>query len=177
MSKGDAVAGPGLTHLVTMRAALGARLDGGDGPLGRRLFNAASGGELAGARLRGAVVPGSADWMLIRKDGSMVIDARVILQTDDGATIHMTYAGRAIFPPDTLADVRDPARRHLIDPARYYFRTPPLFETGAEANAWLNTVVCVAPGHLTGPGHHSQVFQAGSSFVPRVRRACPNPRR
>ena len=26
MSKGDAVAGPGLTHLFTMRAALGARL-------------------------------------------------------------------------------------------------------------------------------------------------------
>ena len=39
-SKGDAAAGPGLTHLFTMRAALGARLDGGDGPLGRRVFNA-----------------------------------------------------------------------------------------------------------------------------------------
>jgi len=65
---------------------------------GRRVFNAASGGEFAGARLHGAVVPGSADWMLIRRDGSMVIDARAILQTDDGATIHMTYAGRAIFP-------------------------------------------------------------------------------
>ena len=100
MSKGDAMAVPGLTHLFTMRAALGARLDGGNGPLGRRVFNAASGGEFAGPRLRGAVVPGSADWMLIRRDGSMVIDARVILQTDDGATIHMTYAGRAIFPAD-----------------------------------------------------------------------------
>ena len=88
-NEAETVAGPGLTHLFTMRAALGARLDGGDGPLGRRVFNAASGGEFAGARLRGAVVPGSADWMLIRRDGSMVIDARAILQTDDGATIHM----------------------------------------------------------------------------------------
>src|SRR3982074_1917730 len=115
----------------------------------------------AGARLRGAVVPGSADWSLVRRDGSMVIDARVILQTDDGATIHMTYAGRAIFPADTLADVRDPARRHLIAPARYYFRTPPLFETGAEAYAWLNDVVCVATGQLTGPGLDYDVFQVG----------------
>ena len=114
-----------------------------------------------GARLRGAVVPGSADWMLVRRDGSMAIDARVILQTDDGATIHMTYAGRAIFPADTLADVRDPARRHLIDPARYYFRTTPLFETGAEAYAWLNDVVCVATGQLTGPGLDYEVFQLG----------------
>jgi len=160
-NKGEAVAGPGLTHLFTMRAGLGARLDGGDGPLGRRVFNAASGGEFAGARLRGAVVPGSADWMLIRRDGSMVIDARAILRTDDGATIHMTYAGRAIFPADVLADVRDPARRHLIDPARYYFRTTPLFETGAEAYAWLNDLVCVATGQLTEPGLNYEVFQVG----------------
>jgi hypothetical protein len=152
MSKGDAMAVPGLTHLFTMRAALGARLDGGNGPLGRRVFNAASGGEFAGPRLRGAVVPGSADWMLIRRDGSMVIDARAILQTDDGATI---------FPADVLADVRDPARRHLIDPARYYFRTTPLFETGAEAYAWLNDVVCVATGQLTEPGLTYEVFQVG----------------
>src|SRR3982074_1506024 len=160
-SKGETRAGPGLPHLFTMRAALGARLDGGDGPLGRRVFNAATGGEFAGARLRGAVVPGSADWMLIRKDGSMVIDARVILQTDDGATIHMTYAGRAIFPADLLADVRDPARRHLIDPDRYYFSTTPLFETRAAAYASLNDIVCVATGQLTGPGLDYDVFQVG----------------
>ncbi|HXQ08043.1 MAG TPA: DUF3237 domain-containing protein [Bradyrhizobium sp.] len=86
-----------------------------------------------------------------------MIDARAILQTNDGATIHMTYAGRALFP----ADVRDPARRHLIDPARYYFRTTPLFETGAEAYAWLNDVVCVATGQLTGPGLNYEVFQVG----------------
>src|SRR6202051_3788597 len=161
MSKGGAMAVPGLTHLFTMRATLGARLDGGDGPLGCRVFNAASGGEFAGARLRGAVVPGSADWMLIRRDGSMVIDARAILQTDDGATIHMTYAGRAIFPANVLADVRGPAGRDLIDPARYYFRTAPLFETGAEAYAWLNDVVCVAAGRLTEPGLTYEVFRVG----------------
>jgi hypothetical protein len=140
---------------------LGARLDGGDSPLGRRVFNAATGGEFDGARLRGAVAPGSADWMLIRKDGSMVIDARAILQTDDGATIHMTYGGRAIFPAEVLADVRDPARRHLINPARYYFRTTPLFETGAQAYAWLNDVVCIGTGRLTEQGLTYEVFRVG----------------
>ncbi len=150
---------PNLTHLFTMRARLGARLDGGDGPLGRRVFNAASGGEFAGARLRGTVEPGSADWMLIRKDGAMVVDARTILQTDDGATIHMTYLGRAVFPAEVLSEVRDPTRRHLLDPARYYFRTTPLFETGAPAYAWLNDVVCVSSGRLTEQGLDYQVFQ------------------
>ena len=158
-SEGQAAAGPGLTHVFTMQAALGARLDGGDGPLGRRVFSAASGGEFAGARLHGTVAPGAADWMLIRRDGSMAIDARAVLQTHDGATIHMTYAGRVIFPPDTLTEVRDPARRHLIDPSRYYMRTTPTFETGAEAYAWLNDIVCVATGRLTGPGVTYEVFQ------------------
>jgi hypothetical protein len=111
--------------------------------------------------LRGALAPGSADWMLIRRDGSMVIDARTILETDDGATIHMTYCGRAIFPADLLADVRDPARRHPIDPSRYYFRTTPLFETGAQAYAWLNDIVCVASARLTQQGLDYQVFQVG----------------
>lgn len=157
----ETAVGPNLTHLFTMQARLGARFDGGDGPLGRRVYNAASGGEFAGARLRGTVVPGSADWMLIRKDGAMVVDARTMLQTDDDATIHMTYAGRAVFPADMLADVRDPARRHLLDPARYYFRTAPLFETGTLAYAWLNDVVCVASGRLTQQGLEYQVFQVG----------------
>jgi hypothetical protein len=111
--------------------------------------------------LRGAVASGSADWMLIRRDGPMVIDARAILQTDDGATIHMTYAGRASFPAELIAEVLDPARRHLIDPARYYMRTTPLFETGAPAYAWLNDVVCVATGRLTEAGVAYEVFQLG----------------
>jgi uncharacterized protein DUF3237 len=157
--EGEAAAGPGLTHLFTMRAELGARLDGGDGPLGRRVFSAASGGEFSGARLHGVIAPGAADWMLIRRNGSMVIDARAVLQTHDGATIHMTYAGRAMFPTDTLSEVRDPARRHLIDPSRYYMRTTPAFETGAEAYAWLNDIVCVATGRLTGAGVTYEVFQ------------------
>lgn len=152
---------PALSHLFTMQATLGVRLDGGDGPLGRRVFNAASGGEFAGPRLRGAVASGSADWMLIRRDGPMVIDARAVLQTDDGATIHMTYAGRAIFPAELMPDVRDAARRHLIDPARYYMRTTPMFETGAAAYAWLNDVVCVATGRLTERGLAYEVFQVG----------------
>jgi hypothetical protein len=111
--------------------------------------------------LRGTLIAGSADWMLIRKDGVMVIDARTTLQTDDGATIHMTYGGRAVFPADMLGDLRDPTRRHLLDPARYYFRTTPLFETGTPAYAWLNDIVCVANGRLTEQGLDYQGFQVG----------------
>ena len=78
----------------------------------------------------------------------MVIDARVVLQTDDGAILHMSYGGRIVIPPEVLPEARDPERRHLIDPARYYFRTTPTFETGAPRYAWLNDIVAIGSGRL-----------------------------
>ncbi|GAA4629866.1 hypothetical protein GCM10023196_052940 [Actinoallomurus vinaceus] len=60
--------------------------------------------------------------------------------------MHMTYGGRWVTPPELRGDMADPVRRHQVDPAHYYFRTNPLFETGAEPYAWLNDIVCVGSG-------------------------------
>jgi hypothetical protein len=57
------------------------------------------------------------------------------------------------------ADLADPAKRHRIDPARYYFRTNPLFETGAKHYAWLNDIVCVGSGYLIEGGIAYKVAQ------------------
>jgi Protein of unknown function (DUF3237) len=150
---------PGLTHLFTMRAQLSPSLDGGEGPLGRRTLNAVAHGEFHGARLKGQINPGTGDWMLTRND-VRVVDARVVLKTDDGALIHMSYGGRIMFPSETLSELRDNARRHLIDPARYYFRTVPLFETGHPRYAWLNGIVSVGSGRLIeGGGVAYDVFE------------------
>jgi hypothetical protein len=43
-------------------------------------------------------------------------------------------------PPDVLARL---GRGESVDPAAYYFRTTPRFETGAPSYAWLNDVVAV----------------------------------
>jgi hypothetical protein len=116
-------------------------------------------GTFAGGRLRGEVLPGSADWRLIRQDITSVVDARVMLRTDDGALIYMSYGGRVVVPPELLAQVRDPARRHLLDPSTYYFRTAPTFETGAEAYRWLNNIVCIGTGKLTAKGGEYEIFE------------------
>jgi hypothetical protein len=89
-----------------------------------------------------------------------VVDARVVLKTEDDAIIHMSYGGRIIIPTEILSDIRDPDRRHLIDPSRYYFRTTPVFETGAPGYAWLNDVVAIGTGQLTeGRGVAYEIFQ------------------
>lgn len=153
------VATPSLAHLFTMSADLAHSLDAGEGPLGRRTLNAVSRGRFAGARLSGDINPGTGDWMLTR-GGIRVVDARLVLRTDDGALIHMSYGGRIMIAPDLVDEMRDLSRRHLIDPARYYFRTTPVFETGADRYGWLNGVVSVGFGRLAeGGGVTYDVFE------------------
>jgi hypothetical protein len=150
---------PRLTHLFTMRATLAAGLDSGDGPLGRRTLNAVAKGEFRGERLRGEINPGTGDWMLTRNK-VRVVDARVVLRTDDDALIHMSYGGRIMFPDGLDGALRDPSSRHLIDPGQYYFRTTPVFETGAPEYAWLNGIVAVGSGRLIeGGGVAYDVFE------------------
>ncbi|MEU1315014.1 DUF3237 family protein [Streptomyces tibetensis] len=59
---------------------------------------------------------------------------------------------RQTAPSSSLIFLADPDERHRIDPAHYYFRTNPLFETGAEPYAWLNGTVCVGSGYLVAGG-------------------------
>jgi Protein of unknown function (DUF3237) len=150
---------PGLAHLFTLSAGIGSSDDTGDGTLGRRVRDSVGEGTFAGARLRGELLPGSADWRLIRRDITSIVDARVMLRTDDGALIYMSYGGRIVVPPEVLAQARDPERRHLLDPATYYFRTAPVFETGAESYRWLNNIVCLGTGRLTAKGVDYDIFE------------------
>ena len=146
-------------HLFDIVIDLNPRLNIGDGPLGRRILFGAAGGSFGGERLRGEVLPGGGDWALFRADGAMSLDVRLTLRTHDDALVHMTYGGRWITPPELRADMADPVRRHQVDPAGYYFRTNPLFETGAKPYAWLNDIVCVGVGYLVEGGIAYRVSQ------------------
>ncbi|RFU36544.1 DUF3237 domain-containing protein [Actinomadura logoneensis] len=125
---------------------------GAAGPARRRILFGAAGGTFEGPELRGEVLPGGGDWALFRPDGTMLLDVRLSLRTDDGALLNLTYGGRFTTPPELRSAMADPARRHLVDPSRYYFRTNPLFETGSERHAWLNDIVCVGTGYLVEGG-------------------------
>jgi hypothetical protein len=139
-------------HLFDIVVDLHPRLAIGRGPLGERVLFGAAGGSFSGAELRGEVLATGGDWALFRPDGTMALDVRLTLRTDDGALIHMTYGGRWVVPPDVRAQLADPARRDEVDPAGFYFRTTPLFETGSSRYAWLNDVVAVGSGYLVERG-------------------------
>ena len=128
----------------------------GDTPYGRRRVALVTGGTFEGDKLRGRVLGGGGDWLLLRKDGVLNLDVRLTLETDDGATIYMTYRGYRHGPEEVIERLN---RGEDVDPSEYYFRTAPMFETASEKYAWLNSVVCVGTGRRTPQGPVYDVFQ------------------
>jgi hypothetical protein len=109
-------------------------------PVGTRLLFAATGGRAAGPRLNGAVLPGSADWLLVGDDLTARVDVRAVIRTDDGAHLQMTTTGRAVLgqhAPRFLAG-------ETVTAEDAYIRTSPLFATSDERYAHLNNVVALA---------------------------------
>src|SRR5437764_11599589 len=113
-------------------------------PDGTRRIAALSGGTFEGPRLRGTVLPGSADWQLLRSDGVLEMDLRFTLETDDGALISMVSFGLRHGPPDVIAAL---GRGDTVDASTYYFRTMPRFETAHPVYSFLNRLIAVASGH------------------------------
>ncbi|MCB2101941.1 MAG: DUF3237 family protein [Rhodobacterales bacterium] len=71
------------------------------------------------------------------------VEARYTLRNDGGALIYVENVGYRHGPAEVLARL---ARGEPVDPAEYYFRTVPVFETADPDLAWLNRTVCVATG-------------------------------
>jgi len=132
-----------LERLFRAEVALAPAQEIGDGPLGRRRIIPITGGEVSGARLSGRVLPGGADWQIVRPDGVAYLDARYTIKTHDGALVYVRNRGYRHGPPDVVARL---AAGEPVDPARYYMRTTPWFETGDARYAWLNRTVCVGSG-------------------------------
>ena len=112
-------------------------------PLGQRRIIDIQGGTVEGPVLNGKIIPGGADWQVVRPDGTAVLEARYTIQTDDDAMIYVTNFGYRHGPPEVMARV---AAGEQVDPALYYFRAAPLFETSAPQYAWLNTVLAMTTG-------------------------------
>jgi hypothetical protein len=144
-------------HLFTLTMKLPPTLELGDTPAGTRRVFTVSGGQFTGDRLRGEVLPqAGSDLLLVRQDGSAQQDVRLILRTDDGALILMTYRGVRHASQDVNARI---ARGERVPSSDYYLRTVPFFETSSPNYAWLNKIVSVAIGERQPDGVSYEVFE------------------
>jgi uncharacterized protein DUF3237 len=135
--------------LMTVRIVAAPLQKLGSVPHGTRSMVPVAGGDFEGPRLRGKVLPGGGDWLLLRTDGVLELDLRITLETDDHAQIYMTFQGLRHGPPDAIAAL---GRGEVVDPSRYYFRTLPRFETSTDKYSFLNRIITVGVGETRPDG-------------------------
>ncbi len=114
------------------------------------------GGVFEGERLSGEVLDGGSDWQTVRSDSALTLDIRLVLKTDDEALIGMTYKGIRHGPPDILARID---HGEAVDPASYYFRIAPFFETAAPKYDWLNRILAIGIGFRREDGPIYSLFE------------------
>ncbi len=126
---------------------------------GRRLIVPIIGGKFEGVDLTGTVEPTGYDWVRFRTDGAMIIDVRLVLLTDDGEHIYMSYQGRLLADKEVHKKM---AQGQEIDPDEYSLVTKVSFETGAEKYLWLNDVIAIGQGRQSGYQPTYEVFAVGN---------------
>ncbi|MCX7284307.1 MAG: DUF3237 domain-containing protein [Novosphingobium sp.] len=117
---------PGLRFAFEERVDLETPEAAGEGPRGAGNRIGLLGGTVRGPRLNGTILPGGADWQLIRKDGCSEIVADYFIRADDKALIHIRNVGLGCAP--------DKARGA-------YARANPVFTAPAGPHEWLNKSV------------------------------------
>ncbi|HEX3858216.1 MAG TPA: DUF3237 domain-containing protein [Pseudolabrys sp.] len=146
----------GHQPIFTIAAELEAVVTLGRTPYGERRFVGITGGTVRGPKLNGRILPGGADWQIVRTDTAADIEARYIIEAESGARILVNSAGLRHGPPEVLEQL---ARGDKVDPALYYFRTVMRFETADPAADWLNRILALARGERAARSVRLEVYE------------------
>jgi hypothetical protein len=145
---------PILTYLYSASIEVATPLELGATPQGVRRIIHITGGKFSGDgllnnSLRGEIVPGGADWQILRTDEidtTAILEARFTMRTDDGALIYVQNWG---VRRGTHATIKRMMTGEAVNPSDYVFSMTPRFETGDARYAWLNHTVAVGRGMRT----------------------------
>jgi hypothetical protein len=141
--------------LFVLREAVPPLIVIGQTPNAFRRIGVIQGGSFEGERLSGEVITGN-DWQAVRTDSCIKLDVRLVLKTSDGELIVMTYTCLRAGPPDVIEKLD---RGEPVDPASYYFRMNPLFETSSRRYDWMNRIIAVGTGNRLPDGPVYSIFE------------------
>jgi len=131
---------PGLRFAFAIKAKVGPIQDLGRTARGHRRIVDILGGEVAGPRLEGEILPGGADWQIVRPDGTIEVVARYTIRSNSGAMIYVQNEGLRVASPEILARM---SKGELVPFDSYHFRTAPRFETAEPGLKWLERATFV----------------------------------
>ncbi len=124
----------------------------GNSPVGARFRVPITGGSFKGPGMAGKILAGGDDWQLKRADGSLVIDANYMIQTDDGVSIRVHNVGVIYQKPEG---------------GEAYLWCAPTFEAPMGKYGWMNDAIFVSRLTVgTDPQHPSvkvTIYEIGVS--------------
>ena len=131
------------TPILTIQVKLAGIIKAGVTPYGERRIINILGGTVEGPKFKGRILPGGADWQIIRSDGVADVRAHYAVESDTGGHVLVTNEGMRHGPSEVMARL---SRDEKVDPSLYYFRTVIRFETADPTAAWLNRIIGVCRG-------------------------------
>ena len=147
---------PVLEPFCDLVVTIGAPVEVGPTPQGLRRMIPITGGSVTlapmlstggavpgGPVLRGRVLPGGADYQLVVGGTTAQLDARYVIELDDGARLFVHNTALRVATAEVTARL---LRGETVDPAAVYFRCQPRFETAAPAWLWLGERQFVGTG-------------------------------
>jgi hypothetical protein len=118
-----------------------------------------TGGTFVGPQLNGVLLPGaSADWQIVRPDGTTIGDVRLTLQTTQGEALYVRSQGVRHGGAEVLARL---SRGEDVDASEYVFRTSMRMETAAAELDWLNKSVFISVAGRQPGGVMYEVYLVG----------------
>jgi hypothetical protein len=129
-------------YAFTARVSVATAIIVGPGPRGLRRFVPIVGGTVVGPLLTGRVLAAGGDSQVVRADGALEVEARYLIETEDGHLVAVVNQGLRLGSPEVIARLN---RGDKVLPDEYYFRTAAQFEAPLSSPyEWLNRAVFVA---------------------------------
>lgn len=135
---------PNVEYLTRIEAEVDQVLDVGDTLHGHRRIVPILGGSAQGPVINGRILPGGADFQLIRSGTIADLEARYVIETPGGERVYVTNLA---YRTGTAEDIAALSRGQEVPPERIYFRSSPRFEVAGQELSWLESTVVVGSGH------------------------------
>ena len=136
---------PGLEQAFEVTATLGPLEDHGTTRVGHRRVVPIAGGRVTGL-IDAVILPGGADWQVIRPDGTIEVAARYTIRSAAGSLVYVQNDGLRVASPEILARM---SKGELVPFDSYRFRTAPRFETSDPSLKWMETSTFVGAAART----------------------------
>ena len=106
-------------------------------PAPRGITNIPVGGTVHGPKINGIIIPPGGDWPYAMPDGTIRLDVRFTIKTDDGEFI-LTEYNAVVVPSKEVLDKF--AKAETVNSNELYWIGAPRFTTSSKKYAWLNGV-------------------------------------